>query len=199
MPVGKGEPGRVLPVLKRVFTTGRRYRGAFSHTADRTGAPASLWLPAGYSRVETSRDASEPQAGVPTDRSSSVGWKLDRTLTFRLAVDALQPAIELRHPLAGLVHHSDRGVQYASAEYVAILKQHGVVPSMSQPANPYDNASCESFFKTLKGRKSMPTSTRIWSTCMITSRSSSNGTTIRSACIPPWVTVRPRSSNLKPG
>ena len=79
-----------------------------------------------------------------------VGWKLDRTLTSRLAVDALQQAIELRHPLAGLVHHSDRGVQYASAEYIAILKQHGMVPSMSRPANPYDNASCESFFKTLK-------------------------------------------------
>jgi len=79
-----------------------------------------------------------------------VGWKLDRTLTSRLAVDALQRAIELRHPPAGLVHHSDRGVQYASAEYVAILKQHGMVPSMSRPANPYDNASCESFFKTLK-------------------------------------------------
>jgi transposase InsO family protein len=79
-----------------------------------------------------------------------VGWKLDRTLTFRLAVDALQQAIELRHSLAGLVHHSDRGVQYASAEYIAILKQHGMVPSMSRPANPYDNASCESFFKTLK-------------------------------------------------
>ena len=82
-----------------------------------------------------------------------MGWKLDRTLTFRLAVDALQPAIELRHPLAGLVHHSDRGVQYASAEYVAILKQHGVVPSMSQPANPYDNASCESFFKNSEGEE----------------------------------------------
>ena len=48
------------------------------------------------------------------------------------------------------MHHSDRGVQYASAEYVAILKLHGMVPSMSRPANPYDNASCESFIKTLK-------------------------------------------------
>jgi transposase InsO family protein len=79
-----------------------------------------------------------------------VGWKLDRTLTARLAVAALQQAIVLRHPPADLVHHSDRGVQYASAEYVAILKQQGMVPSMSRPANLYDNASCESFFKTLK-------------------------------------------------
>ena len=48
------------------------------------------------------------------------------------------------------MHHSDRGIQYASAEYVAILRPHGMLPSMSRPANPYDNASCESFIKTLK-------------------------------------------------
>ncbi|MGC2110835.1 MAG: IS3 family transposase [Candidatus Korobacteraceae bacterium] len=79
-----------------------------------------------------------------------VGWKLDRTLASRLATEALETAIETRRPLPGLVHHSDRGIQYASAEYVAILKKHGMVPSMSRPANPYDNASCESFIKTLK-------------------------------------------------
>jgi transposase InsO family protein len=49
-----------------------------------------------------------------------------------------------------LVHHSDRGLQYASAEYVKVLRQHQMIPSMSRPANPYDNASCESFIKTLK-------------------------------------------------
>ena len=48
------------------------------------------------------------------------------------------------------MHHSDRGVQYASGDYVGILKKHQIIPSMSRPANPYDNASCESFFKTLK-------------------------------------------------
>jgi len=69
---------------------------------------------------------------------------------LRLAVEALQQAIELRSPLPGLVHHSDRGIQYASSDYVALLKEHGIVPSMSRPANPYDNASCESFMKTLK-------------------------------------------------
>src|SRR5262249_61288785 len=50
----------------------------------------------------------------------------------------------------GLVHHSDRGVQYASDEYVEVLQAHQIIPSMSRPANPYDNASCESFMKTLK-------------------------------------------------
>jgi putative transposase len=79
-----------------------------------------------------------------------VGWSLDRTLASRLATVALEMAIETRRPLAGLVHHSDRGIQYASGDYVAILKDHEMVPSMSRPANPYDNASCESFMKTLK-------------------------------------------------
>ena len=79
-----------------------------------------------------------------------VGWKVDRTLTSRLAAEALENAVDLRRPLPGVVHHSDRGVQYASPEYVAILKRHGMVQSMSRPANPYDNASCESFIKTLK-------------------------------------------------
>ncbi len=55
-----------------------------------------------------------------------------------------------RQPARGLVHHSDRGVQYASEEYVAMLENRGMIPSMSRPANPYDNASCESFIKTLK-------------------------------------------------
>ena len=49
-----------------------------------------------------------------------------------------------------MVHHSDRGVQYAAGVYIGVLRQHGMVPSMSRPANPYDNASCESFMKTLK-------------------------------------------------
>jgi len=79
-----------------------------------------------------------------------VGWALERTLTSRLAIAALREAIAKRQPRPGLIHHSDRGVQYASGEYVAILNHHQMIPSMSRPANPYDNASCESFMKTLK-------------------------------------------------
>ena len=79
-----------------------------------------------------------------------VGWSLERTLASCLAVAALQEAIATRKPPPGLVHHSDRGVQYASEEYVAVLEKQGMIPSMSRPANPYDNASCESFMKTLK-------------------------------------------------
>ena len=79
-----------------------------------------------------------------------VGWALDRTLGNRLTISALEQAIAQRRPRPGLVHHSDRGLQYARGEYVAVLEKFGIVASMSRPANPYDNASCESFMKTLK-------------------------------------------------
>jgi putative transposase len=79
-----------------------------------------------------------------------VGWALERTLATRLTKAALEQAIAQRQPAPGLVHHSDRGLQYASDEYVMVLLQHQMIPSMSRPANPYDNASCESFMKTLK-------------------------------------------------
>ena len=79
-----------------------------------------------------------------------VGWALDRTLAARLPIAALEQAIAQRQPPPGLVHHSDRGVQYACGNYAQILQRHQMIPSMSRPANPYDNASCESFMKTLK-------------------------------------------------
>jgi len=79
-----------------------------------------------------------------------VGWALERTLAARLPIAALEYALAERHPPPGLVHHSDRGVQYASEAYVTLLRTHHMIPSMSRPANPYDNASCESFMKTLK-------------------------------------------------
>jgi putative transposase len=79
-----------------------------------------------------------------------VSWELERTLAARLPMAALEKALAERRPPPGVVHHSDRGVQYASGAYVGVLRNHGMVPSMSRPANPYDNASCESFIKTLK-------------------------------------------------
>ena len=79
-----------------------------------------------------------------------VGWALDRSLAAQLAVDALQQAITNRRPAPGLVHHSDRGIQYASAEYGDVLDKHRIIASMSRLANPWDNAKCESFMKTLK-------------------------------------------------
>jgi transposase InsO family protein len=79
-----------------------------------------------------------------------VGWELSTRLGAPMAVAALNKAILERQPPPGLVHHSDRGVQYASDAYVRILQQQQMIPSMSRPANPYDNAFCESFIKTLK-------------------------------------------------
>jgi transposase InsO family protein len=79
-----------------------------------------------------------------------VGWALGRTLEDDLTIAALRMAILLRSPGPGLIHHSDRGVQYASYAYTDLLKQHQIGISMSRKGNPYDNAACESFMKTLK-------------------------------------------------
>ena len=79
-----------------------------------------------------------------------IGWALDRHLEDDLAIAALEMAFRLRNPPPGLTHHSDRGVQYASNDYTGLLKQHDVRISMSRKGNPYDNATCESFMKTLK-------------------------------------------------
>jgi putative transposase len=79
-----------------------------------------------------------------------IGWALDRTLENKLALAALRMALSRRSIRPGLVHHSDRGVQYASHDYTGLLKEHGIQISMSRKGNPWDNAACESFMKTLK-------------------------------------------------
>jgi putative transposase len=79
-----------------------------------------------------------------------VGWSMASTLHATIVIDALLMAIEQRGPNPGLVHHSDRGVQYASAEFRAVLDAHGFVASMSRKGNCYDNAVKESFYHTLK-------------------------------------------------
>ncbi|HEY8714838.1 MAG TPA: IS3 family transposase [Candidatus Acidoferrum sp.] len=79
-----------------------------------------------------------------------IGWALDRTLEEQLTLAALQMALSRRSVQPGLVHHSDRGSQYASGDYTDLLKESGISVSMSRKANPWDNAACESFMKTLK-------------------------------------------------
>jgi putative transposase len=79
-----------------------------------------------------------------------VGWELSRAIDTTLTLAALDRALAARRPAPGLIHHSDRGVQYASAAYVARLHDAGAQVSMSAVGNPYDNAKAESFFKTLK-------------------------------------------------
>jgi putative transposase len=79
-----------------------------------------------------------------------VGWAFSQNLAAELPVAALKMALTYRKPTGGLLHHSDRGCQYASVEYRALLAAHGVTASMSRPGNPYDNAQIESFFSTFK-------------------------------------------------
>lgn len=79
-----------------------------------------------------------------------IGWALDNTLEERLTLSALHMALMRRLVQPGLVHHSDRGVQYASGDYVKLLEQHNIQISMSRKASPWENAACESFMKTLK-------------------------------------------------
>jgi putative transposase len=80
-----------------------------------------------------------------------VGWAMQSTLERSLTLNALEMAIAQRRPAAGLIHHSDRGVQYACGDYQAALQRHGMVPSMSRKGDCWDNAPKESFFGTLKG------------------------------------------------
>jgi len=79
-----------------------------------------------------------------------IGWALDRTLEARFTLAALEMALRRGSPLPGLVHHSDRGVQYASKQYTGRLLASEITISMSRKSNPWDNAACESFMKTLK-------------------------------------------------
>jgi putative transposase len=79
-----------------------------------------------------------------------IGWALSRHIDVELSLAALRMAIEKRGVRAGLIHHSDRGVQYAAKAYIKLLEEHQICISMSRRANPYDNAYAESFMKTLK-------------------------------------------------
>jgi transposase InsO family protein len=79
-----------------------------------------------------------------------IGWAISRHIDTQLTLSALQMALNTRTIHAGLIHHSDRGVQYAAADYVAVLHDHKIEISMSRTGNPYDNAKAERFMRTLK-------------------------------------------------
>jgi len=79
-----------------------------------------------------------------------VGWSMSSTLHASVAINALQMAVDQRRPTPGLIHHSDRGVQYAAGDFRDLLDEHGIDASMSRKGNCYDNAAKESFFHTLK-------------------------------------------------
>jgi putative transposase len=82
-----------------------------------------------------------------------IGWALERTVEDDLTLAALRKALELRRPASGLVHHSDRGSQYASGDYTDLLKASGCQISMSHKASPWENGGCESWMKTLKSEE----------------------------------------------
>lgn len=88
-----------------------------------------------------------------------VGYAVSNSLTVQLTLAALNAAAESRRPAAGLIHHSDRGSQYAARPYRKRLEELGMRGSMSRKANPYDNAMAESFMKTLNTRRCSPTTT----------------------------------------
>ncbi len=82
-----------------------------------------------------------------------IGWALDRSVEDDLTLAALRMALEVRRPSPGLVHHSDRGSQYASGDYTDLLKTTGCQISMSHKASPWENGGCESWMKTLKSEE----------------------------------------------
>jgi putative transposase len=111
--------------------------------------PNQLWV-ADITYVRLSREFVYVAVVLDAFSRKVVGWALGQSLKARLTVCAMERAIADRRPPHGVVHDSDQGVQYASKEYMQILWKHGMLPSMSRPANPHDNATCESFLKTLK-------------------------------------------------
>jgi putative transposase len=117
-----------------------------SFVADR---PDAVWL-ADISYIATGEGWLYLAAIKDMATREIIGWSISDSLKAELACDALRMAIQRRQPPEGLIHHSDRGVQYACKDYQAILARHGLRCSMSRRGNCYDNAPMESFFGSLK-------------------------------------------------
>lgn len=113
-------------------------------------APDQIWV-ADITYVQLARAFAYLAVILDAFSRKAVGWAFENTLDASLAVAALEKAIDARKPQPGsLIHHSDRGVQYASIAYRQRLADHDICISMSRPGNPFDNAKAESFMKTLK-------------------------------------------------
>lgn len=142
----------VQPRRRFVQTTDSRHGGPFfpNLAAEFTSTgPNQLWVTdityiairSGFAYLAVMLDAWSRRV---------IGYAVSRSIDVRLTSAALVAAIEHRRPPAGCIHHSDRGSQYAAADYRALLDEHGLRGSMSRRGNPYDNAQAESFMKTLK-------------------------------------------------
>ena len=115
-------------------------------------APDQLWA-ADITYVRLLREFVYAAVILDVFSRRAVGWAVGPTLKTELPLAALQQALSQRQPAPGLVHHSDRGSQYASQRYTQQLKDHEIVISMSRKGNPYDNAFAESFIRTLKAEE----------------------------------------------
>ena len=113
-------------------------------------APDQIWV-ADITYVHLARAFAYFAVVLDAFSRKAVGWAFEDTLDASLAIAALDAALDERKPQPGsLIHHSDRGVQYASMAYRQRLAKHDITISMSRPGNPFDNAKAESFMKTLK-------------------------------------------------
>ena len=164
LPCGRHRAARLLRAERLRGTTRRRYRVTTdSHHPDpvapnlvaRTFAPAVIggvdrvWA-ADVTYLATGEGFLYLATVLDVGSRRVVGWAMDRTLHRALPLTALHMALATRRPTAGALHHSDRGRQYASAEYRAALRAAGLTCSMSRPGDCWDNAVVESFFATLK-------------------------------------------------
>ena len=111
--------------------------------------PNQLWI-ADITYIRLHREFVYLAVIIDAFSRRSIGWALSRHIDTQLSLDALTMALSTRTVTAGLIHHSDQGVQYAATEYTDLLKAYGIAISMSRKGNPYDNATAESFIKTLK-------------------------------------------------
>ncbi len=128
-----------------------------------------------------------------------IGWALDRTMEDTLTLTALRMALSRRAVEPGLVHHSDRGSQYASQDYTDLLKANGIENSMSRKGKPWDNAACESFMKTLKYEEVLRNEYRDLADARASIREFSKRSTTKNAYTPRWATCRPLSSKAFKG
>ena len=117
-----------------------------------------------------------------------VGYAISRSIDARLAIAALNAAIQIRRPGAGCIHHSDHGSQYASADYRKVLADHEFVGSMSRRGNPYDNAKAERFMKTLKVKAVFPMAYETFGDVVSDPRALSTRSTMLAGYIQPWAT-----------
>ncbi len=157
---------RVLALMHKENLLCRKKRRFVSTTDSRHGLPIypnlartvqlkgpnELWV-ADMTYVRLARGFAYLAVILDAFSRRALGWAISMHIDTKLSLAALTMALQTRSIVPGLVHHSDRGVQYASSDYVALLKSKNITISMSRTGNPYDNAKAESFMKTLKAEE----------------------------------------------